>query len=171
MPVVGHVGAAGERRGVRLQLPELPLGGAVDELGSARQLDVDLDPRLVHEREVGEAEERRRRLARSRHGGVVELLLHAPAQRLDERRLEALAATGQGLRDLGLVGPLARTVAALAALPQQLQAAGDDLAGDRRGEHELVVDELLQVRHGVGELSEPGGQEKGLPWQPFASLP
>jgi hypothetical protein len=41
-----------QRRRERLQLAQLPLGGAVDQLHRARDLDVDLDARLVHQLEL-----------------------------------------------------------------------------------------------------------------------
>ena len=95
---------AAQRGGEGLQLAQLPLGGAVDDLHGARDLDVDLDARLVHQLE---AAERSRRLRGRPASCDWPARAHAVAQRLEEARLVARALALQRLDQLEVVLALA----------------------------------------------------------------
>src|SRR5207247_12977 len=80
-----------QRRRESLQLAQLPLGGRVDRLYRARDLDIDLDSRFVHQLEPAQTG-RGVSACAERRLLVRELLLHTAAQCVDETAL-----VGRGL--------------------------------------------------------------------------
>ena len=135
------MGLADQRRGEHLQLAQLPLGGRVDQLHRPRDLDVDLDARLVHQLE---AVERRLRLFARRVGALREIFGDLLLQRLDEGALERDRAAAQDTHEVGLVHALAGTADGRRA--EQLDRAGDDARHEGRRTREFVVDETLEDR-------------------------
>ena len=135
------MGLTDQRRGEGLQLAQFPFGGGVDQLHGARDFDVDLDPRLVHQFESA---------ARTGHAAgkavlrVVERLLHSDVHGLHERVLEGRAMNLQGLRDGRLLAAFARGERAVLGVAQQPQRTGDRAFDERRRARQLIVDELLQ---------------------------
>ncbi|MFO1335655.1 MAG: hypothetical protein U1E80_11330 [Piscinibacter sp.] len=132
---------AAQRGGEGLQLAAFPFGRAVDQLHRARDLDVGLDARFVHQLERG------RRRCDGRPGRAVlrrELALHAFAQRLEEARLVARTLALQRFDDLELALALTRGQG-VARVAQQGQRAGHAALDHRRRTGELVVDELQQL--------------------------
>ena len=138
----GHVVLADQRRGEGLQLAQLPLRGAVDELHGARDLDVDLDARFVHQLE---AEAVALGLAGRRFSLRVEVLGDLPAQRVDEGLLVQRRLALQRRHDVGIVDSLAGARRFL-RWAEQLDRADDDAADQGRRQGQLVVDEALKDR-------------------------
>jgi hypothetical protein len=127
-----------QRRGEGLQLAQLPFGGAVDQLHRPGDLDVDVDPRLVHQLEA--------RQAVARLGGVrlaprFRLFAHTLGERLDEGLLEQSGVAIQRLDDLRVVASFAEAGAARRA--EQLRRAGEDPGDERRRAGQFVLDEAL----------------------------
>ena len=136
------VGLADQRRREGLQLAQLPFGGAVDQLHRARDLDVDLDARLVHQLE---AVPPATRLACRARRAARRVLRRPAAQRLDEGLLVLGGVALQRGDDVGVVHALAAAGAVLRRA-EQLDRAGDDARHERRRQRQLVVDEALEER-------------------------
>jgi hypothetical protein len=161
---------ADQGRGERLQLAQLPVGGAVDELDGARDLDVDLDARLVHQLEPRAVA---LRLSGARRGARVEVLGDLAAQRIDKRLFVERGLPLQRRHDLGVVNPLA-AAGGLLRRAEELDRAEGHAPDQGRCQGQLVVDEALQDRSdrhagpgGVARLSgrvrAPAASNSGTP--------
>jgi hypothetical protein len=148
---------AEQRRGEGLQLAQLPFGGAVDELHRARDLDVDLDARLVHQLE---AEAVALGLGGGRLSARFEVLGDSLAQRVDESLFVQRSLAPERGHDVGEVDPLAAARRFLRRA-ELLDRADDDSTDKGRRQGQLVVDEALKdrserharARGGVARLS------------------
>jgi hypothetical protein len=136
------VALALQRRGEGLELAQLPFGGAVDQLHGARDLDVDLDARLVHQLE---AKAVARGLVGGRWGAGVELFGNLSAQRVDEGLLVQRCLALERRHDVGAVKSLAAARRFLGRA-EQLDRAEGDPADQSRRQGQLVVDEALEDR-------------------------
>lgn len=141
---------AAQRGGEGLQLAQFPLGRAVDDLHRAGDLDVNLDPGLVHQLETAGGAGRRAEI------GLVlrrEFAHHAFAQRVQEARLEPCPLLLKGLDQLEVAFALAPGQARVARVPQQCERTGQHAFDQRAGAFDFVVDELAQLgrsRHAGG---------------------
>ena len=113
---------ADQRRREHLQFAQLPFGRAVDELHGPRDLDVDLDARLVHELE---AVERGDVLVERRISAPGQILGDLLLQRFDERALVLRRALAQARHHVGVLHPLG-TAGGVVCRSEQLDRAGND---------------------------------------------
>jgi len=137
------VGLADEGGGEGLQLAQLPLGSGVDQLHRARELDVDLDTRLVHQFEAAGG--------CSRIGGQAVALFgergdHAIAQCFAESALVVHGRRLQRLSQRELMRPLGARKTVVFRVVQQLQAAREHMLDQRRCQCQFIVDESLKYR-------------------------
>ena len=100
------VGLTRERRGEGLQLAQFPFGGAVDELHGARDLDVDLDARFIHQLQAAKTGTH---FGKAGFARPVDLFSHAFRQRLDEGLFVQRRIALQRLDDFGVMATLACT--------------------------------------------------------------
>ncbi len=135
------VALADQRRGEGLQLAQLPLGGAVDQLHRARDLDVDLDPRFVHQLQPAAFRFRKCSIAL-----LVELFRDLAAQRIDERLLVERRVALQRRHEVGVVDAFAAGRCRFLRGTEQLHRSGEHAGDERRCECQLVVDEALEER-------------------------
>ena len=158
------VALADQGRGEGLQLAQLPLGRAVDQLHRPRDLDVDLDARFVHQLEAAEPGAR---LGEARFAWPVDLFANALGQRFDEGLLEQAGVALQGLDDLGVVAALTGVAAAVLRRAEKLHGARQDPLDERGREGQFVLDETLV--EGRGQQGPRGERRDDYPAEAPAS--